>query len=109
MTNDGQNHSIHRGEDLQVRVTLTDVTLPEGATLEARYRNKNRNERVLVIADASITREALGPPAVVIVHVASAATSELDSDSPHDWALWRTDDGSRTPYLIGSVKVISTA
>lgn len=109
MVKQGQNYEIFRGETLPVKVILDDVELPGDATLEARYRNRNRNERVLVIADDDIERESLGPPAIVIVHLSKDETQSLDSDSPHDWALWRTDAGSETPYTIGSVKVVSTA
>ena len=108
MTEVNQNLTVFQGEDIDITVTLTGVTLTGTETVEASFRDRMTQQVVLTVAGT------IGAPATVTIPLTSAQTDALRGDRStskvtHDWALWRTDESAETPYLIGSVVVVDTA
>jgi len=106
MTNE-QNIVIYQGEDIDITVTLTGVTLTEAETIKATFRDRGQKNRVMYIVTATIIA-----PSTLTISLDSATTAAMRAteDGPlHDWAVWREDEGSRTPYLTGTVTVVDTA
>lgn len=107
MTSGDQNLLIYQGEDIDIPVVLTDVTLAGTETIKATFRDRGQNNKVMTVVTATIT-----PPSSLVISLDSATTAAMratDSGPRHDWAVWREDDGSRTPYLTGDVTVVDTA
>lgn len=106
MTTNGQNIVIFQGEDIDITVTLTGVTLTGDETIKATFRDLGRN-RVMYIVTATKT-----PPSTLTISLDSATTAAMratEGGPLHDWSVWREDEGSRTPYLTGTVTVVDTA
>lgn len=107
MTTSEQNLTLFQGEDVDISVTLTDVTLTGTEVIKATFRDRGQNNKVMTVVSAEIT-----PPSSLVISLDSATTAAMratDSGPRHDWAVWREDDGSRTPYLTGDVTVVDTA
>lgn len=96
---------IYRGEDVNITVSVTGVTLTGTNTVEAHFRNKQTN--VLALAVPGVVT-ANGPPAALTFALTDTQT-ELLTATPHMFSVWRIDDGSETPYAVGSVTVRNTA
>lgn len=114
MTEAGQNLTIYQGEDLDVPVTLTDVTLVGGEAFSATFRDRASGTVVLTLTTANPDEVTVDVPGQVIVSLTSAQTAalrgtEAGTTATHDWALWRENDGKRVPYSLGLVTVIDTA
>ena len=106
MTTQNQNLTLFQGEDIDIPVVLTDVTLTGTETIKATFRDRGRN-KVMYIVTATKT-----PPSTLTISLDSATTAAMRAteDGPlHDWSVWREDEGSRTPYLTGTVTVVDTA
>lgn len=108
MTTSEQNIVIYQGEDIDITVTLTGVTLAGTETIKATFRDRGRSDAIMYIVDAAIT-----VPSTLTISLGSATTAAMrrtDGGGPlHDWSVWREDEGSRTPYLTGTVTVVDTA
>lgn len=106
MTTQNQNLTLFQGEDIDIPVVLTDVTLTGTETIKATFRDRGQN-RVMWIATATKT-----PPSTLTISLDSATTAAMratEGGPLHDWSVWREDEGSRTPYLTGTVTVVDTA
>ena len=113
MTAEGQDiDRLFQGEDIDITVTLTGVTLDGSESLEATFRDKASGAVVLTVTTADgITITA---PATVTIALTSAQTGALrgstaTSKPTHDWSLWRVDDSANEPYSIGTVTVVDTS
>lgn len=107
MTTDGQNLTLFQGEDIDITVTLTGVTLTGAETIRATFRDRGQGNAIMTAVSATIT-----PPSSLVISLDSATTAAMratDSGPRHDWAVWRENEGSRTPYLTGTVTVVDTA
>lgn len=106
MTLDNQNLLIFQGEDIDIPVVLTDVTLTGSEVIKATFRDRAQN-RIMTIVPATIT-----VPSTLTFSLDSATTNAMrstESGPLHDWAVWRETEGARTPYLTGTVTVVDTA
>jgi hypothetical protein len=107
-----QNHTIYRAEDLDIPVTLDDVTLTGTETIQAFYRLMPENVLELtapVEIDANGDAET---PAEVRIVLTSADTETLTAKGgrvSHTFALWRVDESAEKPYAIGEATVANTA
>jgi hypothetical protein len=109
MVSTGQNFTVYVGEELDIPVTLTDVTLTGSETIVA-YLRRTLTNTVEGQITATITDN--GPPAVVTISLTDDDTDALTANGgrvSHTFALWRTDDGSEKPYATGEVTVVDTA
>ena len=107
MTTNDQNIVIYQGEDIDITVTLTGVTLTGAETIKATFRDRGRSDAVMWIEPATIT-----VPSTLTISLGSATTAAMratEGGPLHDWSVWREDEGSRTPYLTGTVTVVDTA
>lgn len=109
MVSQGQDFRVYRGEELDIPVTLTDVTLDGSETIVAYFRHRTTNALEGTIT-ATITET--GPPAVVTISLSDTDTAALTAGGgrvSHTFALWRTDPSAEKPYAVGSVTVMNTA
>lgn len=106
MTN-GQNIVIFQGEDIDITVTLTGVTLTGDEVIKATFRDRGLNNKIMTIVTAEIVA-----PSTLTISLDSATTAAMratEGGPLHDWSVWREDEGSRTPYVTGTVTVVDTA
>lgn len=106
MTNE-QNIVVYQGEDIDITVTLTGVTLTGDEVIKATFRDRGQNNKIMTIVTAEIVA-----PSTLTISLDSATTAAMratEGGPLHDWSVWREDEGSRTPYLTGTVTVVDTA
>ena len=112
MVSEGQDDSLRRGEDVDVTVSLTGVTLNGSETIKAFWRKKETNALELTKTGTIIDN---GPPAIVTFELTSTDTllvtvpSSDPDDASHTFSVERTDEGSKTPYSVGEWTVRNTA
>lgn len=109
MVSTGQDHTLYRGEDVDITVTLTGVTLSGSETIKAFWRKRETNELELektgaVTAPATVTFELTDTDTEAV-----SVSSRGGSSSSHVFSVERTDEGAETPYALGSVTVRNTA
>lgn len=109
VTEMSSSETLWRGEDVDITVTLTGVTLDGSETVQAFWRKKETNELELtktgtITVPATVTFE-LTDTDTESVSVASRGTSSPS----HTFSVERVDEGSETPYTIGTFIVKNTA
>ena len=112
MTVEGQDHTIFRGEELDIPVTLDDVILTGAETIRAYYRHRATNV-LEVTAPVEIDENGdADTPAVVRIVLTSELTAALTAGGgrpSHAFSLERIDNPAEKPYALGTVTVRNTA
>lgn len=109
MTVENDQFTVWRGEDLDITVTLTGVTLAGDETIQAFWRKRETNELELTKTGAvtvpdTVTFELTDTDTELV-----SVSARGSSSSSHSFSVERTDSGAETVYAVGSVTVRNTA